>query len=224
MVVDVWSRKVVAARVHDHESDELASALIDVTCAREGIDRAGLVIHSDNGAAMKGKTMLAKMQDLGIVPSFSRPRVSNDNPFSESLFRTMKYRPNYPDGPFASVEDAQAWVDRFVLWYNEDHQHSGIRFVTPSQRHAGADVAILANRDGVYKAAHARCPNRWSRQTRDRSHIGEARLNPRPNPSTEVAPAVPADQRAPQSAQAGSAVVPARRVNATFAETTTFLQ
>lgn len=221
MVVDVWSRKVVAARVHDHESDELASALIDETCAREGIDRAGLVIHSDNGAAMKGKTMLAKMQDLGIVPSFSRPRVSNDNPFSESLFRTMKYRPNYPDGPFASVEDAQAWVDRFVLWYNEDHQHSGIRFVTPSQRHAGADIAILANRDGVYKAAQARCPNRWSRQTRDWSHIGEVRLNPRPNRSTEVAPAVLADQRAPQSAQAGSAVVPARMVNATFAEPTT---
>jgi len=220
MVVDVWSRKVVAARVHDHESDELASALLDETCAREGVDRAGLVVHSDNGAAMKGKTMLAKMQDLGIVPSFSRPRVSNDNPFSESLFRTMKYRPNYPDGPITSVEAAQAWVDAFVLWYNEDHQHSGIRFVTPSQRHDGADIAILANREEVYKAAKQRCPNRWSGQTRDWSHISEVRLNPKPNRSTEVAPAESADQRAHLGAQAGSAVVPEPMVNATSAEPT----
>jgi putative transposase len=222
MVVDVWSRKVVAARVHDHESDELASALIGEACRREGIDRAGLVVHSDNGPAMKGKTMLAKMQDLGIVPSFSRPRVSDDNPFSEALFRTMKYRPDYPDGPFASVEAAQAWVDRFVLWYNEDHQHSGIRFVTPAQRHDGTDIDILANRHRVYTAAQTRHPDRWSGKTRDWTHIGVVRLNPRPVSSTEAARAEPADQRAPQGAQAGVADVLAPMVNAASAEHATY--
>jgi putative transposase len=222
MVVDVWSRKVVAARVHDHESDELASALIDDACRREGIDRAGLVVHSDNGPAMKGQTLLARMQALGIVPSFSRPRVSDDNPFSEALFRTMKYRPDYPDGPFVSLEAAQVWVDHFVRWYNEDHQHSGIRFVTPVQRHDGSDIAILANRHRVYSEARKRSPRRWSGKTRDWSHIAVVRLNPRPTRSTEAAPAEPADQRAPQGAQAGGAVVLAPMVNAASAELTTY--
>lgn len=180
MVVDVWSRKVVAARVHDRESDELAADLMEQACLREGIERSGLVIHSDNGRAMKGKTLLAAMQTLGCVPSFSRPHVSDDNPFSEALFRTLKYRPDYPDGPFASVEAAQAWVEGFVHWYNEDHQHSGIRFVTPAQRHAGSDVAILANRKVVYGAARARTPQRWTRNTRDWSHIEVVELNPAP--------------------------------------------
>lgn len=222
MVVDVWSRKIVAARVHGHESDELASVLIDEACRREGIDRAGLVLHSDNGPAMKGKTVLAKMQELGIVPSFSRPRVSDDNPFSEALFRTMKYRPDYPDGPFASLDAAQAWVDRFVLWYNEDHQHSGIRFVTPAQRHDGTDIAILANRHRVYEAARERHPGRWSGKIRDWRHIAVVRLNPRPASSTEAASAEPADQRAPQGAQAGGAVVLAPMVNAASAERATY--
>lgn len=214
MVVDVWSRKVVAARVHDCESDELAAALIDEACKREGIDRRGLVVHSDNGPAMKGKTMLATMQDLGIVPSFSRPRVSDDNPFSEALFRTLKYRPSYPEGPFASVEAAQAWVDSFVRWYNEDHQHSGIRFVTPAQRHAGQDVAILENRKQVYAAARARSPQRWTRGTRNWGRIEVVRLNARSARSSVAAPAQPADQRAPHGAQAGGAVNLAPAVNA----------
>jgi putative transposase len=218
MVVDVWSRKVVAARVHDHESDELAAALIDHACNREGIDRGGLVVHSDNGPAMKGKTMLATMQELGIVPSFSRPRVSDDNPFSEALFRTLKYRPCYPDGPFVSLEAAQAWVDAFVSWYNEDHQHSGIRFVTPAQRHAGQDVAILENRKQVYAAARARAPHRWTRSTRNWSHIEVVRLNPRSACSSAAAPAEPADQRASQGAQVGVAVNLARSVNAASGE------
>lgn len=178
MLVDVWSRKTLAAHVHDHESDALAAEMVEQTCQRERIDPRGVVIHSDNGPAMKGKTLLAKMQDLGIVPSFSRPRVSDDNPYSEALFRTMKYRPDYPEGPFASVEAAQRWVDGFVRWYNEDHQHSGIRFVTPSERHDGRDVAILANRRRVYAAARARRPERWTGNTRNWSHIQVVRLNP----------------------------------------------
>jgi transposase InsO family protein len=205
MVVDVWSRKVVAAQVHDHESDELASALIDGACRREGIDRGGLVVHSDNGPAMKGKTLLATMQGLGIVPSFSRPRVSDDNPFSEALFRTLKYRPDYPDGPFASVGAAQEWVDSFVRWYNNDHQHSGIRFVTPAQRHAGYDVAILDNRKRVYAAARARAPFRWTGPTRNWTRIDVVRLNPRSAGAKEAPSAQPADQRAPNGPQAGGA-------------------
>jgi putative transposase len=213
MVMDVWSRKVVAAQVHERESDELASDLIDEACRQEGIKRYGLIIHSDNGPAMKGKTLLATMQGLGIVPSFSRPRVSDDNPFSESLFRTLKYRPDYPDGPFVSLGAGQAWVDNFVSWYNDDHQHSGIRFVTPGQRHAGVDVAILKNRHRVYATARARFPRRWARGIRDWSHIGVVRLNPSAYSSTS-APAEPADQRALQGAQAGGAVDFAGRVNA----------
>jgi putative transposase len=188
MIVDVWSRKTVAARVHPNESDELASALIEEACLREGVSRGELVIHSDNGPAMKGKTVLAMMQDLGIVPSFSRPRVSDDNPFSEALFRTMKYRPNYPDRPFLSLEAAQTWVDDFVRWYNEDHQHSGIRFVTPAQRHDGHDHAILANRARVYAAARRSRPDRWTRTTRNWSPVAVVRLNPRPATACSATP------------------------------------
>ena len=177
-ILDVWSRKIVGWEVHDVQNDELAATLVDETCRREGIIRSGLVLHSDNGAAMKGKTMLVKLEQLGVLPSFSRPRVSDDNPFPESLFRTMKYRPNYPDKPFTLIEDARRWVASFVGWYDDDHQHSGIRFVTPSQRHAGHDIAILAKRAEVYRAARRRHPNRWTRDTRNWTPISTVRLNP----------------------------------------------
>jgi transposase InsO family protein len=141
--------------------------------------RAGqLVLHADNGAAMKGKTMLVKLEELGIVPSFSRPRVSDDNPFPEALFRTLKYRPSYPDRPFVTLDDARRWVATFVAWYNDDHQHSGIRFVTPSERHHGHKAVILAHRHRVYLAARDRHPARWSRHTRDWTPVATVRLNP----------------------------------------------
>lgn len=177
-VLDVWSRKVVGWAVHDVQCDVLAAELIDATCMREGVARHQLALHSDNGAAMKGKTMLVKLEQLGVLPSFSRPRVSDDNPFPESLFRTLKYRPSYPDKPFVLVEDARRWVTTFVGWYNDEHQHSGIRFVTPSQRHGGHDVAILAKRVEVYRSARRRHPNRWSRGTRNWTPISTVRLNP----------------------------------------------
>lgn len=177
-ILDVWSRKVVGWAVHDVQSDELAAELVDATCAREGVVRNQLALHADNGGAMKGKTMLVKLEQLGVLPSFSRPRVSDDNPFPESLFRTMKYRPSYPDKPFTLIEDARRWVAGFVGWYNDDHQHSGIRFVTPSQRHGGHDVEILAQRVEVYRAARRRHPNRWSRSTRNWTPISTVRLNP----------------------------------------------
>ena len=177
-ILDVWSRKVVGWAVHDSQSEHLSAALIDATCAREGVVRGQLSLHADNGGAMKGKTMLVKLEQLGVLPSFSRPRVSDDNPFPESLFRTLKYRPGYPDKPFVLVEDARNWVASFFGWYNDDHQHSGIRFVTPSQRHAGHDAEILAHRDIVYRDARRRHPSRWSRGTRNWSQISTVRLNP----------------------------------------------
>ena len=177
-ILDVWSRKVVGWAVHAAQSDVLAAELVDATCACEGVVRGQLALHADNGAAMKGKTMLVKLEQLGVMPSFSRPSVSDDNPFAEALFRTLKYRPSYPDKPFVLVEDARAWVTSFMSWYNDEHQHSGIRFVTPSQRHARHDVAILARRDSVYRAARRRRPGRWSRGTRNWTPITTVRLNP----------------------------------------------
>ncbi|MBA3541465.1 MAG: transposase [Deltaproteobacteria bacterium] len=174
----MWSRKVVGWAVHDIQSDDHAAALIEATCRREKVSANQLVLHSDNGAAMKGKTMLVKLEQLGVMPSFSRPRVSDDNPFPEALFRTLKYRPGYPDGPFITIDDARRWVAGFVSWYNDDHRHSGIRFVTPNQRHDGRHIAILAHRDHVYRCARERRPDRWVGGTRDWTPILTVRLNP----------------------------------------------
>jgi transposase InsO family protein len=167
LVEDVWSRKIVGWAVHDVESTDLAADLIEqIRKDNPDVDLRGWVLHSDNGGPMKGATMLATLQKLGVVPSFSRPRVSDDNAFVESLFRTMKYCPEYPSKGFASVEDARAWVGRFVAWYNEQHLHSGIGFVTPASRHARNDIALLARRRAVYATARGRQPTRWSRHAR----------------------------------------------------------
>lgn len=168
LVEDVWSRKILGWAVHDHESSELAADLVESIRekAQPGVDLRGWILHSDNGGPMKGATMLATMQRLGIVPSFSRPRVSDDNAYAESLFRTLKYCPEYPARGFASVDAARLWVERFVAWYNEVHLHSGIGFVTPAARHAGEDVLLLARRRRVYEQARQQQPSRWSRHTR----------------------------------------------------------
>ncbi len=178
LVIDVFSRKVVAAAVHAEESATIAAELVEWACEREGVARDQLVLHADNGGPMKGSTMLATLQRLGVVASFSRPAVSDDNPFAEAIFRTLKYRPGYPKKPFASREDARTWVDGFVDWYNGTHLHSGIRFVTPNDRHDGLDTEILAARRAVYAAARDRTPLRWTGNTRNWSPITEVRLNP----------------------------------------------
>ena len=162
LILDIYSRKIVAWAVHEEENSKLSAGLIDVACKREGISRGQLKLHSDNGGPMKGATMLAMLQDLGVASSFSRPRVSNDNPYSEWLFRTLKYRPEYPRRPFKSLEAAQGWVERFVWWYNEAHLHSGIGYVTPSQRHHGEDERILEHRREVYLRAKEAHPERWT--------------------------------------------------------------
>ena len=137
-----------------------------------------VVLHSDNGSPMKGATMLATMQKLGVVPSFSRPSVSNDNPFSESLFKTLKYVPSYPSKPFESLEEVRRWVEIFADWYNYSHHHSGLKFVTPAQRHNGGDIAILEYRKSVYEKARKQHPERWSGEIRNWDHETVVMLNP----------------------------------------------
>lgn len=178
MIVDVWSRKIIAAQVFAEESMDHSAMLLAHACMIHGVQSEELVLHSDNGGPMKGATMLATLHKLGVIPSFSRPSVSNDNPYSESLFRTMKYRPEYPSKPFESIEQAQSWVDGFVFWYNTQHLHSSIRYVTPDDRHYGREQYILTNRRKVYKKARDRNPNRWSKQIRDWNPVHQVWLNP----------------------------------------------
>jgi transposase InsO family protein len=178
LVMDIYSRKIVGWQVHELESSTLAADLMIDICQQENIKRDQVTLHSDNGSPMKGATMLATLQNLGIMPSLSRPSVSDDNPYSESLFRTLKYRPNYPDKPFSDLQSARTWVEGFADWYNHKHLHSGIKFVTPAQRHAGGDVQILADRHQVYQKARSENPLRWSGETRDWNQIKEVHLNP----------------------------------------------
>jgi len=178
LVMDIFSRKIVGWDVHLTESAEHAGLLIASACSQEGVQRDQVTLHQDNGAPMKCGTFLALLQSLGVAASFSRPGVSDDNPFVEALFRTLKYRPEYPDLPFASLEAAREFIDRFVRWYNTQHLHGNIRFVTPAARHAGKDQAILARRALVYEQARARRPERWSRSTRNWSPVEQVVLNP----------------------------------------------
>lgn len=178
LILDVWSRKIMGARVYKEESTDRAAELFTASCRLHDLDPEGIVLHADNGGPMKGSTMLATLQQLGVVASFSRPGVSNDNPYSEALFRTLKYRPEYPSGLFASLEAAQFWVDEFVQWYNTEHLHSALRFVTPDDRHSGRENEIVAQRKKVYEQARLRKPERWTGPTRNWEPIGEVCLNP----------------------------------------------
>jgi transposase InsO family protein len=186
LVEDVWSRRIVGWAVHERESHDLAAELIRCACRDQGAS-VGVVLHSDNGAAMKGATMLATLQKLGVVASFSRPGVSDDNPFSEALFRTLKYRPNFPSKAFASLAATREWVEGFVHWYNHEHLHSAIRFTTPDARHTGRDVAQLARRHAVYQQARHRNPKRWAGRTRNWSRIDAVILNPDPDHDARTA-------------------------------------
>jgi len=184
MILDVWSRKIMAATVFSQERDQHSSFLFMDAICRHDVDSQGLVLHSDNGSPMKGSTMLATLQQLGVMPWSSRPGVSNDNPFSESLFRTLKYRPEYPSYPFKSEQHAQQWVDHFVQWYNTKHLHSEIRFVTPDTRHYRKEKAVLNKRKKVYESARQSHPDRWTQQTRNWEPIEAVLLNPAPKRSS----------------------------------------
>ena len=172
LVVDVWSRMIVAWRVEEIESSEIAAHMIQGACLRYGVDRDQLVIHSDNGGPMKGATLLATLQALGIIPSFSRPRVSEDNPYSEALFRTLKYRPAYPDRPFEGLQEAQGTSHPLALLYLRR------KVWTPVSRHTGEEEQILLKRKEVYEQAKRRNPSQWSASTRNWEPVVEVRLNP----------------------------------------------
>ncbi len=178
LVLDIYSRKIVGWQVYREESSALAADLMKDICYREGIQRQQVILHSDNGSPMKGATMLATLQELGVVPSFSRPSVSNDNPYSESLFRTLKYRPDYPENAFEDILSARHWVQGFVAWYNDEHLHSAISFVTPGHRHRGEDEVILEKRKQVYRQAKSAQPERWSGDIRKWACIKTVHLNP----------------------------------------------
>ena len=178
LFMDIFSRKIVGWQIYEVESSDLAAEVVRDICAREGIAPNQVALHSDNGSPMKGATMLATLQVLGVMPSFSRPSVSNDNPYSESLFKTLKYRPAYPLKPFESLLAARQWVSAFVDWYNNEHRHSAVGFVTPAQRHEGLDAVLLQKRTNVYEAAKQANPERWSGDTRNWQHVGVVYLNP----------------------------------------------
>ncbi len=178
MIVDVFSRKIVGWEVFDRECSSYAASFVYKAVLAEGSVFKPLVLHSDNGSPQKGFTLNAKLDALGIMASFSRPRVSNDNPYSEALFRTCKYRPDYPKCGFEKIEDARSWVSQFVHWYNDIHRHSAIRFVTPNQRHRKEDIQILQRRQAVYEKAKSRNRNRWSGTTRNWDYIDHVWLNP----------------------------------------------
>lgn len=185
--MDVYSRMIVGWEIHEDERADHAAALITKACLRHRVRQDKWVLHADNGSPMKGATMLATLQRLGIVPSFSRPAISDDNPYSESLFRTLKYTPAYPKKPFATIDQARQWVLRFVTWYNTEHRHSGIKFVTPAQRHYGAEKVILMNRKAVYEAAKRAMPERWKgRKTRNWRPVQEVWLNPQNDDSGQA--------------------------------------
>lgn len=178
MMVDIFSRKITAFDVYEVESGEYASELLQRAVLVEGCASTLECLHADNGAIQKSSTLRAKMEWLGIEASYSRPRVSNDNAISEALFRTTKYRPEFPHDGFESLEKAQQWCVQFVQWYNEEHKHSAIKFVTPAQRHRGEDIEILAKRDELYRKAKAANPSRWSGNTRNWKRPDMMVLNP----------------------------------------------
>jgi len=180
LIVDVWSRKIVGWSIHEEENGDWASLLIEEACRKEGIDPGSLDLHMDRGSPMKSATFLGTLQKLGVVHSFSRPHMSDDNPYSEALFRTLKYCPAFPRGGFKTLQDAEEWVSLFVVWYNTEHRHSQIHYVTTEQRHNGEDVEILAVRKKTYLSAKRENPNRWSRGIRDWNRVEVVHLNPPP--------------------------------------------
>ena len=180
LILDLYSRKIVGWEVHDIDHADHAAHLVRRTALAEGIAALGAkpVLHGDNGSTLKATTVLAMLNWLGVKPSYSRPRVSDDNAYAESLFRTAKYRPEFPAKGFADLDQARTWAADFVHWYNFDHRHSGIRYVSPAQRHAGDDRTILAARHDLYLRARELNPARWSGNTRNWAPIGAVTLNP----------------------------------------------
>nr|WP_231372030.1 MULTISPECIES: IS3 family transposase [unclassified Thioalkalivibrio] len=181
LIIDLFSRKVTGFEVFGTESAANSRTVIERAVLREGVAHRPLVLHADNGSAMKGATLCARLEELGVTRSHSRPRISNDNAYSEALFRTAKYRPSYPPDGFDDLEAARQWVLDFVHWYNHEHRHSAIQYVTPAERHRGRDRHLLARRKHRYEEARAAKPGRWGgRPVRDWTPVEAVHLNPEP--------------------------------------------
>lgn len=176
-IKDIYSRCIVGFSVAERESADIARPLFQKAVAEQAVKPNTLYLHADNGGPMKGATLVETLNKLGVMRSYSRPAVSNDNPYIESVFKTMKYNKRYPTH-FETLEAAQQWVSEFVDWYNHEHLHSGIQFVTPASRHAGDDTVILAKRKAVYNNAKASNPSRWARSTRNWEPAKAVILNP----------------------------------------------
>lgn len=186
MIIDIFSRKIVGWEVYESESAEHAAALFNRASLAERPQLNPMIIHSDNGSPMKGSTLLATLDRLGIEPSYSRPGVSNDNPYSESLFRTLKYRPSYPYKGFLDIEHARKWCIEFTNWYNNEHRHKNLNYVTANQRHNGESEGIFEKRRQIYEEAKKRNPRRWSGNTRNWSLEEGVWLNRRRNSAAQA--------------------------------------
>jgi putative transposase len=160
VLLDIWSRYVVGWMLAHRESGDLAAKLIEQTCTKQGIDRGQLAIHADRGSAPASKTVAQMLADLGVERSHSRPHVSNDNPFSEAQFKTLKYHHDYPDR-FGSYEHGLSFCRSFIPWYNQEHRHAGIAMLTPEIVHYGRADEVLAERQRVLNAAYAANPERF---------------------------------------------------------------
>lgn len=179
LIVDIYSRKITGWSVHETQNAEDAAHLVRQSCIDEDISPDQLSLHADNGGPMKGQTLIVTLQELGVVPSYSRPSVSDDNPYSESLFKTLKYHSSFPAvTKFADIFEARSWVIKFTNWYNNVHMHSGLKFITPNQRHLGLGEEIMSKRHQTYLDAKQRTPNRWSGKTRNWELPSSVSLNP----------------------------------------------
>jgi putative transposase len=162
VILDVFSRYVVGWLIAPCESALLAEELIATTCLRQNIQPQQLTVHADRGSAMTSKSVALLMADLGVTKTHSRPHVSNDNPFSEAQFKTLKYRPDYP-GHFGCQQEARSWAQEFFHWYNYQHHHSSLGLLTPADVHFGRAQAVLAQRQQVLAAAFQKNPERFVR-------------------------------------------------------------
>jgi putative transposase len=183
MIKDIWKKDIVGWEIHEHESVDIAAAMFRRLKLKRSL--RGVRLHSDNGNPMKGSTMIITLYNLGVIPSFSRPRVSDDNPYIESLFKTMKYTAGYP-GTFKGLDHARAWMADFVNWYNTEHRHSAIGYVTPAQRGTGRDLEIYERRNNVVEAARSLHPERWVNGTRKWERKDVIVLNPEKKKSKKI--------------------------------------
>jgi putative transposase len=188
IIMDLYSRKIIAWEVWEEENAAHSEQLLRRAALAENIavNTVKVVLHGDNGSPLRAGTVLALMYSLGITPSHSRPRVSNDNAHAEALFRTAKYHPTMLPAGFDSLESARQWAASFVQWYNHVHKHKSLNFVTPHHKHIGVDGALLAKRDQLYQKCRDKNPRRWIKgNTRDWTPVLSTALNPPDNRTIE---------------------------------------